>query len=267
MRGLESRFDWYSATIDNADDGRVSAGLALALGGALVRGRGRNGYATCEVIERDDETLAEVYGRSARLGEVHVVTTSESCDEVVPLIRRRWPEHRVARADSSVDFAADFNELDGLAVSFAEGRGISYRLVTNSDGGATRYLGAPSSEVRLRVYKKSEQLRALHPERDDVPDGIVRAELQVRPGKRAAKEAAASMSADDVWGLSQWSQRFAAELLGFEAERTATHFRRPSDWARALHFLGRQYRPMVERRAELVGAEAARAELLEALGL
>lgn len=267
MSGSGSRFDWYAATIDNADDGRVSRGLAVALGGSIAAGRARNGYSTCEVVQRDDDVLAEVYGRSARLGEVHVVTSSSSCDEVVPLLRNAWPIHRVARADSAVDFAADFDQLDALTLAFAESRRISFELITNSEGGATRYLGARSSEVRLRVYKKSEQLRALHPERDDVPDGIVRAELQVRPGKRDAKEAAASMSADDVWGLSQWSQDYAGELLGFDAVRTSTHFRRPSDWTRALHFLGQQYRPMIERRAVEVGADVVRTELLDALGL
>lgn len=267
MSVLKSRFDWYAATIDCVDDGRVSSGLALGLGASLVRGRGRNGYAECWAVERGEDVLAHVYGRSARTGEVHVVASSEACDEVVPFLRNRWPEHRVARADSAVDFSADFVALDALAVGFAEQRGISFEYIVNSEGGATRYLGARSSEVRLRVYKKSEQLRALHPERSDIPDGIVRAELQVRPGKRDVKEATALMDADDVWGLSAWSRDFAAELLQIDAPRTSTHFRRPSDWARGLYFFGQQYAPMVSRRVELVGVGQARAELLDALGV
>lgn len=267
MNALASRFDWYAATIEDADDGRVPSVLTLGLGAALVRGRGRNGYAECWEVQRGDDVLAHVYGRSARSGEVHVVASSESCDEVVPLLRRRFRAHRVARADAAVDFAADFAQLDRMAVEFAKRRGISYEYIVNSEGGATRYLGARSSEVRLRVYKKSEQLRALHPERTDIPEGIVRAELQVRPGKRDVKEATASMSADDVWGLSAWSKEFAAELLDIDAPRTSTHFRRPSDWSRALHFLGQQYGPMVAKRAELVGADRARGELLDALGV
>lgn len=268
MRGLESRFDWYEITFEGFDDGRERSALALALGGSLSRSKGRNGYAECFAIERDGSTLAQVYGRSARLGELHIVTTSEACDEVVPVLRRLWPEHRISRADSSIDFAADFDELDALAVKFAEARGLSFRLVSDSDGGATRYLGAPSSELRVRVYKKSEQLRALHPEAAaDVPDGIVRVELQARPGKRAVKERVATMTADDLWGLGAWSQLFASEILGFDAERVPTHFRRPSDWSRALHFFERQYSPMVQRRAAEVGADQVRAELLEALGL
>lgn len=265
---LGCRFDWYESTHDAMDDGRAPRHLALALGGRVERGKGRNGYATCEMVLRGDDELARVYGHSSREGEIHIVTTSESCDEVVPIIREMWPEHRVSRADAAVDFSADFAELDERAVNFAKEHGISYRLVTDSAGGATRYLGAPTSEVRARVYKKSEQLRALHPERAaEIPDGVVRVEGQMRPGKRETKEQAARMTADELWGLGQWSQRFAADLLGIDAPRVATHHRRPSEWARMLHFLERQYRPGIERRAEAVGLEATRTEILNALGL
>lgn len=265
---LRSRWDWYEATFDGADDGRVALALAVALGGTIAPGKGRNGYSHADVIERDEEVLATVYGRSARAGEIHVSVSGDSCDEVVPLVRSLWPDHRVSRADSSIDFAADFEQLDARTLTFAESRGLSFRMVTNSEGGATRYVGSPRSETMLRVYKKSEQLRALHPEAAaSIPDGIVRCELQTRPGKREAKEAVAQMSSDDLWGLSEWSRLFAATLLDFDAPRTSTHFRRPSDWRRALHYIAIQYGPMVERRADVVGVEQARAELLAALGL
>jgi len=194
-----ARFDWYELTADGLDDGRVAPALALSLGGSVSRGKGRNGYAVCEVVEREDRVLAQVYGRSARAGEVHVVTTSEACDEVVPLLRRLYPEHRVSRADSSVDFASDFDSLDARALDLARERAVAHRLITDSAGGATRYLGAPSSELRVRVYRKSEELRAKHPERaHEIPDGIVRVELQARPGKRAIKERAAELTADEL---------------------------------------------------------------------
>jgi hypothetical protein len=269
MTALGTRFDWYEVTLDGADDGREVGALGVAIGATdTSTSKGRNGYAVCCSLDRDGATLAQIYGRSARAGEVHIVTTSEACDVAVPSIRALFPEHRVSRADSSVDFAADFAELDARAVAFATERGISYRLVTDSAGGATRYLGAPSSELRVRVYKKTEQLRALHPEAArTIPDGIVRVELQVRPGKRAVKEHAARMNSDELWGLGKWSRDFAAELLGFDAPRVATHFRRPSNWSRTMHYLGQQYRPAVAARVLEVGPERARDELLHALGL
>ena len=262
------RFDWYELTADGLDDGRVPRALALALGATVSQGKGRNGYAVCEVVERDGVVLAQVYGHSAREGEVHITITGEACDEVVPLVRRLYPLHRVSRADASVDFAADFDALDRIAVAFAVEKSISHRLVTDSDGGATRYLGAPSSELRTRIYRKTEQLRALHPERAaTIPDGIVRVELQARPGKRAIKEAVSTMAADDLWGLGRWTQALALDVLQIDAPRVATHFYRPSDWNRAMFYLGKQYGPMIERRIEAVGVQQARTEILAALGL
>lgn len=267
MSQLKSRFDWYDATLETVDDGRVPKALALAVGGELVRGKPRNGYAECWVVQRSETVLAQVYGRSSRHGEVHVSSSSESCDEVVPLLRRLYPKHRVSRADTAVDFASDFASLDAELLAFATARNLSHRLISSSDGGATRYVGAVSSEVRLRVYKKTEQLRAAHPERSDIPDGIVRFELQVRPGKREVKDRVSTMTADDVWGLSQWAHDLAAMMLSIDAERVSTHFRRPSDWSRAMHFLGQQYGPMIAARVAQVGEARARAEVLEALGL
>jgi len=266
MKALGTRFDWYEATWEGWDD--AASHLAVVLGGQLRKEKGRNGYTECQSVVRGEDELLRVYGRSARVGELHVVVTGESCDEVVPIFRHLWPEHRVSRADSAVDLLADFDQVDGQAVAFARQRGLSFRLITDSDGGATRYLGAPTSEVRVRVYKKSEQLRALHPERaSEVPDGVVRVELQARPGKRAVKDAAALLDADGLWGLSQWGQVFALELLDLEAERVYTHFRRPSSWSRALHFLGIQYGPLIRDRACEVGVQAAVAELVEVFGL
>jgi len=268
MMNFGARFDWMGVTFDSFDDGREAAKLAASLGCEEIPARGRNGYAQAWSLVRDGDELARVYGHSARAGEVHIESTSESCDEVVPRLREFWPDHRVARADSAVDYEADFDELDPLAVAFAQENGISYSLITNSEGGATRYLGSRKSENYVRVYKKSEQLRALHPERaDEVPDGIVRFELEAKPGKRDTKEAVALMTADQLWGLGEWTQKFAAEFLGIDAPRVSTHFRRPSDWTRVLHYLGEQYRPSVERRIEQVGQSRALAEVVEALGL
>lgn len=268
MSELRARFDWYEATFDEFDDGRIAPSLAVVLDAELRNERGRNGYAECVAVVRGENELVRVYGRSARIGEVHLVTTGESCDEVVPIVRRLYSQHRVSRVDSAVDLLADFDSLDSVALDFAKGRGLSHRLITDSDGGATRYLGATSSEVFTRIYKKSEQLKRLHPERaSQIPEGVVRIEQQARPGKRETKERASTMTPDEVWGLSAWGRDFALQVLEFDAERVSTHFRRPSSWQRARHYLGLQYGPMVRQRAADVGREAAVAELLEVFGL
>ena len=267
--GLRSRLDWYEWTADGLDDGRIPSALAVALGARVTEGKPKNGYGRAAVVARGEDVLAIVYGGSSRTGEVHVVTSGESCDEVVPIVRRLWPAHRVSRADSSLDFAGDFDALDAQLVAFCtEGRRLKHERITNSEGGATLYVGGRTFEVRLRLYKKSEQLLALHPDRAHaIPPGIVRVEVQVRPGKRAAKESLSTLEPDDLFGMAQWTADYAAAVLGLQPDRTATHFRRPSDWSRAVFFLGKQYGPMVERRIADVGRDAARAEVLRALGL
>lgn len=264
----EARFDWYQATFDGADHEGVATSLALSLGGRTGPARALYGYAAASAVEVDDRVLCTVFGRSARLGEVHVQTSGDACDVVVPLVRSIWPAHRVSRVDSALDFAASFDALDAAALDFAVRRGLRHRLVTDSEGGATRYVGSPSSEVMVRLYRKSEQLRALHPDQAaEIPDGIVRAEVQVRPGKRAAKEAAGLAPAVDVWGFGQWSKDLAEEVLALDPIRASTHFRRQSDFERAMYFLGLQYGPMVSARAAERGVEETARRVLAALGI
>lgn len=265
MSGSKSRFDWYASTFESLNLYAVAESLVSALGGSVTEGRGRNGYRKQLTVERDEKVLARVLGESVRVGEVHVVTTSEACDEVVPLLRHWWPEHRVSRCDVAVDVLADFDALDVRSVAFAEKKGLSHRLFTDNLGGATRYLGSPSSEVMVRVYKKSEELRKRHPESaSEIPDGIVRAECVVRPNTRM-KGIVAKMESDEIWGLAEWSRGFAAGFFELEAERVPTHFREASDWSKALHWMRQQYGPALRRRAQVVGFEQAREELLAAL--
>ena len=265
MSGSKSRFDWYAATFEDMNLYAVPHALSSVLGGSVTEGRGRNGYRKQLTLDRDEKVLARVLGESKRVGEVHVVTTSEACDEVVPLLRHWWPDHRVSRCDVAIDVRADFEVLDARSVAFAERKGLSHRLFTDNLGGATRYLGSASSEVMVRVYKKSEELRKRHPESaSEIPDGIVRAECVVRPNTRM-KGVVAKMEPDECWGLSEWSRGFAAGFFELEAERVPTHFREASDWAKALHWVAQQYGPAMKRRAQLVGMEQAREELLAAM--
>lgn len=267
MSTSAARFDWYQATFEDLDEDRVVNALVLAFGGSVTLGRGKFGYSRVATVEVDERVLARVYTGCSRPGEVHVVVSGDACDQVVPLLRRLWPEHRVSRVDVAFDFLAEWEELDARALAFAKDRKLSYRLVTNSDGGATRYLGAPSSEVRVRVYKKSEELRAKHPaQAHEVPDGIVRAEIQVRPASRI-KAAVARMEPAEVWGLGSWAPAFAESFLDMTVTAVPTHFRQASDWSRALHWLGQQYAPSIARRIEQVGQDQAREEVLSVLGL
>lgn len=264
---MTSRFDWYSATFDIADERRLADGLAIALNGVVTPRKGLHGYSRGWTVERGTDKLATVLGGTAQ-GDTHVITTSESCDLVVPLIRKFWPCHRVARADSAIDFKGDYEEIQAYAKGFAEARGLTWDSRVNSDGGATFTIGSRASERYLRVYKKTEQLRAKYPERSgEIPDGIIRAELEVKPSKRPAKVRLAVMTAEDMWGLGKWTKEFAEELLGLEPERVKLRFKNSTDWERALHYLGKQYGPSIARRLETHPADDVIEQVLDVLGL
>jgi len=259
-----ARFDWYEMTFDGEDDGRELMLLSAALGVRPIAARGRNGYAAAQAFDRAGVRLCVVYGSSARAGELHIEVQGGACDELVPVLRRLWPEHRVSRLDVAVDMFASFDTLDAACLAAVESSGVRHSLIVNSEGGATRYLGSPKSEVRVRVYKKSEQLIALRPHlAHEVVAGIVRAEVQVRPSKREVKARAATLSPAACWGFAQWSKTIAAAVLGFDAERTVTSVNASSDWRRIRHYMQRQYGPAVAKRALEVGTVAMAAELLE----
>lgn len=267
LDSLETRFDYYQCTIREARN--VAEHLGVIFGAEKRPAAGRWGYARGSELVSDETVSATVYTGSARADETHVVISGASCDRVVPVIRNLWPRHAVSRADSALDCFADFDRLDADVLRFARDHGIKYRLVTDSDGGATRYLGAPSSTAMLRVYKKSEQLRSklTAPAAARVPDGVVRFELQVRPGKAAQKAATATMTADDLWGFTKWGKQFAESFLALDVERAEIAPVTPSTWSKALYWLQQQYGAQIRARAADVGTAALLAELQEAFEL
>lgn len=262
------RFDWYAATFEESRGGDfVATALAVAVGGQLSRVRGRYGYALGLAVEVGGVELALVLFGAAQGAEVHVEIPGAGCDSLVDVLRRRWPLHGVSRVDVAVDFQGDFEALDAVVLA-AVGHRVSHQLITNSEGGATRYLGAPSSDCRVRVYKKTEQLRATYGYALGVPDGIIRIEAQIRPGSRD-KARFATLTPAQAMAYRALSRHVAAVVVPDAVTRWdgETVHKRPSSWQQTLEGLARQYGPSLARRAEVVGAEAAGRELLEAMGL
>ena len=121
----------------------------------------------------------------------------------------------------------------------------------------------------VRVYKKTEQLRSklIAPDAAKVPDGVVRFEMQVRPGKAADKAAAATVTPDGLWGHTRWGAKFASAFLGMSLQRAKIGPVERSTYERALYWLNEQYGPQIRARAQDVGTAAALAELQAAFEL
>lgn len=269
MSGLGARFDWYACTWDESHPRQAARHLAALLGCEVSDTKGMRGYSTGYLLHRGDDTVCKVFGfgRNAP-DEVHLQSSSDACDVVVPAVRSMYPGHRVTRADSALDFRASFTELEPTAIAFAEQKGLQHGGFTDSEGGASRRLGSMRSESFVVLYKKSEQLRSLDRSRaHTVEAGIVRAEFRIKPEKRATKSLIANSTADELWGYSGWGKEFAEKVLDLRPARTQTHYSRPTDFARAAYWMGEQYRRTWGHRAQEVGIEQARSEALRLLGL
>ena len=165
--------------------------------------------------------------------------------------------HRPSRLDSSCDLsgASVMREMDALAVQFEEKFGVRRNYagaaLDNPDRGTTIYLGSRKSMVFVRVYQKGLQVAEQQGLIGDaIPDKLrnwVRIELEFKPDKKRAKEAARRLSPVDCWGVSPWTAEFCKAALSIEAERVTVTERRESDHDRALRFMAHQYRTHLDK--------------------
>jgi hypothetical protein len=169
---------------------------------------------------------------------------------VVPIIRATGWHHRPSRVDVKRDATAPglFRTLHDLALSYKSERGLTLGSWLNHDPdkGDTLYLGGRTSQVMLRIYQPALK-RAQEEGRtgDDITADerdAVRVELEFKPHKQAAKLAAATLSPDQLWGVSTWSADFAGEVFAMNVQPINISERRESDRNRALRFMASQYR-------------------------
>jgi hypothetical protein len=186
------------------------------------------------------------YGGAVGEHGPHVFASGFESVTLAEAVRKRFPEHRVSRADACEDYAQPgaFAAITGLAESIALERDVQAKWVKpvrgQEDRGATLYVGAPSSDVRVRCYEKGKQLRET--EQDLAADvNHVRAEIQVRP-HGTAKSAVAHMQPSELWGLSGFSHELAVRLGNADLQRVEVREWRKSDTERALRTMARQYR-------------------------
>lgn len=265
---LSARFDWYQATFADYLYQDVLNAFEEAFKIKIEHCKGRIGYRRGEVWKSGGEDrlatlLLGGYGDSE--GTFNLQVTSDLCDEVVPILRRF--EHRVSRVDSAIDFFGDWHAWKKVTLDFGKLFNVRRRVITDSKcGGGTVYLGSPTSQTQLRLYDKSAELKNKFPERaGEIPDGLIRAELQVRPAKDVKKQAS-RWSPADCWAYaSKWSHKYATDVLKVETADYETRHRQLSIYETALRALGKQYGPTFARRSAEVGEDQALEEIFLAL--
>lgn len=251
------RFDWYAATCPGAHPMELLEGLRVDLGGTVKEGRRRLGYGQAfQVIDKRDEVLCEVLCGSVGGNHVepHACATGEAAHEFALALRQRLPAHRVTRMDAAEDYdePGAFERITNTMMEVKARTGVKGRWIKpdEPEDGATYYLGSTSSSVSARGYQKGLQVRKkLHPlTRSLVSEHWARLELQVRPGKGAAKEVAASCTPEQAWGFATWSQELAREAMALEVARIeGLGWKGQTDDEKALDWMLRQYGGMLGR--------------------
>lgn len=253
------RFDWYQATIPEHPIVLVdTVKAALAPGGQVVEGRGRHNYhQSFRINDAQGFRVAEVLA-GGNNGDPNITASGEVTPAFVDVVRSCWPSHRVTRFDSAEDFAKE-GALDGLEAicrGVAKELRVKGRAVVPDDPteGKTYYMGAPTSDNRVRLYDKTAETRRKLPEcrHAEIPDHWARLEVQVRPIKEW-KAYAAQATPEEAWGFAGWTHELAKRAFSLDIARVTMKAGRETDDERAFRHLVIQYGPLLERVMKEVG--------------
>ena len=252
--------DWYQATIDEYPQ-TVGDALLRELPGAIgfEAGRGRQNYhASMRVHDADGETLATILHGGPN-GAPNAWASGDRAEAFSAVLRKCFPNvHRVTRFDSAEDVYGDYPTIRDRCRALAAPAGVSgYEIAAHGDEkGSTDYLGAKTSRVQHRCYEKGKQVAPLAQDPSSVPLNWVRLEVQWRPTK-TARDPAAVVSADQVWGVSPWVQAIRREVIGAQVERLRSRPKMLSDDDICHAALIRQYGPYMSRLRIKEGSDAA----------
>jgi len=230
----ELRLDWYEATIECDTVGLLA--LIMIAGsqsdGEAPRikiGRGKYGYKRSHQIESAYFELT-IFDLGTD-GWPNIIGTGQNADVARRFAKAMQCEGRVSRIDVACDSTEGWWPAYARFAEYAETHPKT--LVTHygdfyrNERGRTLYVGAPSSEKRVRIYEKGIQT-----EQDS---NWIRVELQYRPKDRAAK----------AWAFKASTSEIADSSQSFIALRATEGFYSPPAYQRpgreTLLALARQY--------------------------
>lgn len=270
--------DWYQTTIHDAIQNVVPM-LEDALNCHVVEAKtGMMGYDWRGFLN-DDEGITRatlLYGsRNPNQNKPHAFATSESAQKFMDVMRNEWAgRHTVTRIDVAEDMYGQglFEEIQAKMVQLSKKQRITTSvagdwLSDDKRGGRTIYLGAPTSDVRARLYEKGKEVanKLFFSKGYAVPEGFpmdwVRLELQCRP-TRLQREVAATIPLEQFWGFAKWSNRLAEDVFSMSVPRVAQIDWKKSRDEEVLKWVGKQYGKLFLRRLDKLGSwEAVGKEL------
>ena len=162
---VSAAVDWLSVTVGAAED-VGSVGAALVAATTLEEpGRAQTGFRASErrqclggtcYRKRDPHQPSKRWGERYESWE----WSGGPASWAAGFLRGRWPELKPTRVDIAFDFscgsAFTADDFAAAVEDHHESRGVSGG-VAGQGGVNTRYIGASTSEVRIRVYRKDLQ--------------------------------------------------------------------------------------------------------------
>lgn len=247
----------------------LSAGISDAIGEVtrIEDGKPRWSFENARVIvSPKGHRLCEVLwgGRNPH----PLVESSGENSEVVAAILRGNVSHTVSRIDVARDGRGPdlFEKMAQLCSELAVKYRIKHRAIlapTDPDAGGTIYLGSRKGTVFLRVYQKGLQIaEEMGLSGDQIPEELrhwVRAETEIKPQNKDAKQGFALVEPDAFWGAAEWLSEFSERALAMRPEPITFRQRKLSDHERALKWMAQQYRGHLERLLRDCGGDQAEA--------
>lgn len=236
-------FDWYQATVQASSEEVLSWFRRVWPDGEVRPSKPKNGAAFGAQVVIGEMRVAEcIWGGGMEGHGVNLWSSGGDSAFFAEVVRRRWPEHRVTRADSAADVRGEgaWEFWSAWALELAD----RFKLKVEHQGdwhrgkdGRTLYIGSRSSPVRLVIYEKGKQLPEL-----GMPDWV-RLELRVQPKKAEAGEVVAKLTPEQLWRCSRWSLAAADYIFGENGwERVVIGTRwNPADRERAVRAFIKQY--------------------------
>lgn len=224
-----------------------------------------NGYRIRFDLVRDETVLCSglTDGAGDAAGSHQIEAVGHTAAEVKPVLDEVFQnQYASARRDTCFDFIDDdeysqFHMLAGIGREMGAAGKMHYDQVGQGWLGhvgetMTAYLGSRSSPVVIRIYTRG--LKTLKEGGVDDPRRI-RVEVEVKPGKKASKEALTMLDDAQLFGCSKWSLEFMqrAGIQGIDRHVVGTVWKL-SDEQRAFAHLVKQYGPLLEKILDRRGA-------------
>lgn len=238
-----AKFDWYQATVEDSPESVSSWSKQVWPDGILRPCKPKNGTADAfQMCLGDLVVMTAMWGGGMDGHGVNIFASGCDAPFFAQQVRRRWPIHRVTRADVAIDFNGPGAWDWGFAL--LKGYAEEFKLKTRHEGdyhrgedGRSFYLGGRQSVARLVIYEKGKQIPEL-----EMPN-LVRIELRIFPKDRRSGETVSMVDAPSLFGCSKWSAAIGAHLsCDTTMERVVIGTRwNKSDRARAVRALVKQY--------------------------